>query len=243
MPKFPQNKTIRKVFIVLGIILGVALIVYLVITGRHYFTRRGIRQLNTYITSYGSFSPLAVVFLMVISTLIPPLPIPIPLIEMAAGYLFGFWPGLFLIWGSQAISSLSAYAASRIIGNKLFKKLLKNHYISLYRTYIVQNGPFAVFMTRATLSAPFNIVSFLAGLLEMDLGGFMIATVLGAIPEALLYAFVGSIIQHTRLRLWYVFILVILLGVLGPLLTLVMMKVMKTKKKRQTRSSKRRAKT
>jgi len=231
MPKLLRNKTLRKILIVLGIILGTALVVYLIVTGRRYFSRRGIRQIQTLSDSYGALSPLVIFALIFISTIIPPLPIPTPLIEMATGYIYGFWPAFFLVWVSQIISSIASFAIARYVGKRIFKGLLNNSVVVYFQKYIRQHGAMAVFITRTTLSSPFTIVSFLAGFTDMSTVNYTSATVLGTIAESGLYAFVGSIIKGTKLRLWFVFIFVVLLGSLGPLVTYLIMKYAKPRKR------------
>ena len=74
-----------------------------------------------------------------------------------------------------------------------------------------------IFITRATLAAPFNIVSFLAGLTNMNVVSFFTATLLGTIPESALYSLLGSVIKVTRIRLWYVYIAVVIVGSVVPM--------------------------
>ncbi len=218
MPKkIRNNPTVRKILLSIAILIGVAIVVYLIIQGRHYFNRRGIRQMQTVINSYGSLSPFALIFLIVISTVIPPLPLPIPLIEMAAGLIFGFGEGFLLVWVSQIIGSVAAFVMTRIVGKSIFRRMLENKIFNFYRRYIHDKGPLAIFTIRATMASPFNVVSFLAGLTQMKILNFTIATILGTIPESLLFSYVGSLLQSTRLRLWYIFILTVLLGAIGPI--------------------------
>ncbi len=224
MSSFFSNKKIRRLMTGLAIIITLAVLIYIIVQGRHYFSRRGIIRLQSFITPYGSFSPLVIVLLIVLSTVIPPLPLPIPLIEMAAGLMFGFWQGCLLVWFSQILSSILAFGITRFIGKRLFNKFLNNHFLLLYQRYIHKKGPLAIFITRATMSAPFNIVSFLAGLTQMSTLSFSTATTLGTIPESLLYPFIGSIIRHVRLKLWYIFIIVVILGAVGPIFTYFMIK-------------------
>lgn len=201
---------------ILGIIVLIAVIVYAIIAGRHALSRRNIRLMSGYITSYGVYSPYIVIGLIILSTLIPPLPLPIPIIELAAGYMFGFGPGFFLIWFSQIISSLCAFWATRLVGKRVIMFLRKYAIFRTYEHYVVGHGAMGIFVTRATLSAPMNIVSFLAGLTDMGMFSFFTATFLGTIPESLFYPFIGNLIRSTRIRLWYVWIAILLLGSVVP---------------------------
>jgi uncharacterized membrane protein YdjX (TVP38/TMEM64 family) len=226
-----NNTAIRKILLILAIIIGIAVLVYLIIQGRHYFNRRSLRQMQGVINSYGSWAPIAIILLIVISTLIPPLPLPIPLIEMAAGLIFGFGEGFLLVWTGQIIGSIGAFIMTRMIGKSIFKRILENRIFNFYRRYIHKKGPLAIFTIRATMASPFNVVSFLAGLTQMKILQFSTATVLGTIPESLLFSFIGSFLKSMRLRLWYIFILTVLLGAIGPVLMYVESKYLNPDKK------------
>lgn len=220
----------KRVIKICAIIIAVAVVIYLIINARHFLNFRLVRGMERMITSYGVWAPLAVVALIILSTAIPPLPLPVPLIEIAAGVIFGFWEGFILVWIAQIISSLIAYAATHIIGRRFLKGFMENKLFAPYKQYIHHGGPWAVFISRITLSAPFNITSFIAGIMAMDLGKFTVATVFGTLSESLLYPFIGSILRHARLGLWRIFILVVILSVIGPVITYIMMKRIGSKK-------------
>lgn len=206
----------RVILTVLGVIVIGVLLYFSITSGRAYFRRRNIRLMAAQVNGYGVLSPLAVFFLIFISTVIPPLPLPIPLIEIAAGYVFGFGEGLILVWVSEIISSLAAFAMTRYLGRKLFKKILESKLVIPYKQYVEENGAWAIVVTRAFMAAPMNIVSFLAGLTPMRPWIFIGATALGTIPEAILYPYVGMLLKTTRFSLWRLFIIIMIIGAIGP---------------------------
>ncbi len=205
-------------------------IIFIAFHGQRYFSRREIRLLDTQISSFGQISPLIVLSLILLSTLIPPLPLPVPLIEIATGLIFGFWPGFFLVWVSQIISSSLAFFLSRIFGKRLFKNILTSHIWDFYRRYLEKKGAMAVFITRMTMAAPFNIVSYLAGLTQMKTDQFLTATILGTIPESILFTIIGVQLKNIHIRLWYLFIALIILGVLGITGIFIIMRSSRNKK-------------
>jgi uncharacterized membrane protein YdjX (TVP38/TMEM64 family) len=229
--KLKNNKVLLYITFIL-VCFAVAMLLFLVFKGKHYFTHRGIREVEQYISSFGIWSPAIVFFLILLSTAIPPLPLPLPLLEIASGLMYTFWPAFILVWISQILSSLLAFGMSRYIGKRLLTSLLKNKYFLLYEHYVISKGPIAVLITRATMASPFNIVSFLSGLTHMRLAYFTLATIVGTIPESALYAYIGSIIRHSRFSLWHLFILVVLLGMIGPFVTLIAVKILNNNEKR-----------
>ena len=218
------HKTIRRVLVCLAIIIAIAVILYLIPQGRSYFSRRTIRQMGASISSHGILAPFFIIFLIFLSTAIPPLPLPVPLIEITAGLLFGFFPGFLTVWIGQILASVFAFFVTRILGKRFLRKFLSNKYISPYGEFVRKKGPLAVIMIRATMSAPFNIISFISGLTEMTPVTFTFATALGTIPEAALFAFIGTILKTTRIRLSYVFIFLVILGFAGPVMTYFILK-------------------
>lgn len=204
--------------------MAALLLVWLIIQGQHFFNRRAIRQEQSLINSFGNFSALAVIFLMLISTAIPPLPLPIPLIEITSGLVFGFWGGFILVWASQILSSTLAFFMARYFGKRLFGGILKSHIWDYYRKLLARRGKLAVFIIRATLAAPFNVISFLSGLTEMKPLGFIGATALGTLPEAILFSLIGAQLKNVHIRLWYLFIAITILGSLGTLGTFLLLR-------------------
>src|SRR5258708_7118018 len=93
---------------ILAVLLSVCIgffFLFLFTHSRTYFGRRVILGEQRYILSYGGWAPVFVFSLILLSTIIPPLPLPVPLIEIAAGFAFGFLPGALVVWISQVLSS------------------------------------------------------------------------------------------------------------------------------------------
>jgi len=104
---FPIPKKNRRAATISTVIIAIIVSYYYHFPGEAYFTRRGIRQMSSLITSYGILSPLAVIFL-IFKYRIPPLPFPCRLSKLQPGTSSDFGPELFLVWFSQIISSLFA---------------------------------------------------------------------------------------------------------------------------------------
>ncbi len=233
--KNPRRKWLRILSICLGVAVVVAILYFTVSSGRSYLRRRNIRFMATEINGYGPLAPFAVFFLIFISTVIPPIPLPIPLIEIAAGYIFGFWEGLIIVWVSEIISSLAAFASTRFLGRrKIFRRILGSKFVTPYRQYIDRSGPTAIIVTRAFMAAPMNIVSFLAGLTMMGIWTFIFATAVGTIPESILYPYVGMLLKTTRFSLWRLSIILVVISIVGPLSMFILQRMQGVRRKRKT---------
>lgn len=225
-----SRQDIYRILTAIAIVITLAASIYAVYTGRRYFSNRNLRQIGVEIKSYGVWSPIIIFVLFVLSTVIPPIPIPTTFLEIAAGIIFGFWPGVILIWISQFVSAVACFSLSHKVGKIFADKIAKSKIFTFFREFIEKKRAWAVFVLRATMSAPFN-VSYFAGLMQMDGGGFVAASAFGIIPETILFVFLGTLIdERVRFRLWYVFLGTLILNYL-PLLIVMLSKYFHRKNK------------
>lgn len=212
----------------LVVLAGAAL--FLILHAHQFLNRRLLTQMERTLHSFGAWAPLGVVALIILSTAIPPLPLPVPLVEMAAGLLFGFGEGFGLVWIAQMVASLFAFFSTRLIGQRFFKSLLANKLVAPFQRYVQEGGPLGVTLMRATMAAPFNSISYLAGITGMKVSQFTLATAVGILTEATLYPLVGSILRPAHLSLPRVFILVVIVGAIGPVATYALTRILKSRK-------------
>lgn len=219
-----RNKKYKRYLLILLIALFVAVSIYLFLHGSNNFNHRGLRKIHHFIQSFGIFSPIIIIFLIFLSTAIPPLPLPVPLIELVAGVTLGFYEGAFIVWVSQIGSSVLAFYIAKYFKKRFFgESILKDRRWDVYRSYLNKKGAFAIFLIRFVMGAPFNIISYLAGLTQITILNFIIATALGTIPESLLYTFLGSQIRTFHISLVFLSLIVIIIGTLGFIFTLILM--------------------
>jgi uncharacterized membrane protein YdjX (TVP38/TMEM64 family) len=222
-----------RVVKILVLVVLAAVAVFLALHARQFLNRRLVLRMDHTLVSFGAWAPVAVVGLILLSTVIPPLPLPVPLIEIAAGVLFGFSEGFYLVWIAQMIASLFAFWATRVVGQKLFKNLLENRWVAPFRHSVQEGGPLGVLLLRATMAAPFNSVSLAAGITRMKVGEFALATGIGVLIESTLYPWVGSILRRAHLSLGPVFIVIVTVGALGPIATYAVTKLWRSRRRLQ----------
>ncbi|MEM3374538.1 MAG: VTT domain-containing protein [Candidatus Woesearchaeota archaeon] len=149
---------------------------------------------------------LAVVIGVALETII--VPIPSPLILMAAGYiliphttlleilsksiLIAFVAGL-----AQTIGSFLLYIPGYYIGKPFIQKYEKYHGISwkeiqhFQKKFDSTKEEIAIFFLRALPIIPLSIISGLSGIMKIDLKKYTIATFLGLLPRNLILIFSG----------------------------------------------------
>ena len=216
---------------VAAVVVTLVAAIYGLVNGRKYFSNRTLRQVGTEIKTFGIWSPLVIFSLMLLAALVPPLPIPMPFLEISAGIIFGFWPGAVLILISQIASAIACFSLSKRIGRMFVEKIVNLPVFAFFKQFIEKKGALAVFVFRATMSCPFNI-SYFSGLISMDSNNFFWASALGSIPETTLFVYIGTLIsQRVRFRLWYVFIILLILNYLPTGILLVMNYLKKNKRR------------
>jgi uncharacterized membrane protein YdjX (TVP38/TMEM64 family) len=221
--KSSDAQKIRRILIIIGIIF-VILSVLGVFAARGSFTRRNIRILTRQTQTYGPLSPFILLGLLFLNIAIPPLPLPVSILEMAGGYLYGFGPGVLIIWGAQVLAGLFDFWLARYIGKRIFRSILTHPYIKTYRTFLTAEGPKAIVIMRSLLASPWNVASVLPGLSDMTVGSFLWATAVGSVPEALLFAAIGTYLRHTRFNIWYVFLLILVVTAASPFITYLLLR-------------------
>ncbi|NTV23863.1 MAG: hypothetical protein HGA85_05850 [Nanoarchaeota archaeon] len=153
---------------------------------------------------------LAVVAGVLIETVI--VPIPSPLILMAAGYILVPHAGLAEIGASiltisiiagiaQTIGSLLLYLPGYYIGKPFIQKYHKLHGVSWHEIEMFQDkfskGKsefFTVFMLRAVPVIPLSFVSGACGIIKMKFREYLLSTFTGVIPRNIVYASAGFLL-------------------------------------------------
>jgi len=227
---FKKKNFKRIAIIILVTLLLVGL--FFLLRNQNFLRRRLLRQFQDYVLSFGPLAPIIIILMIFLNTLIPPLPIPIPMVELASGVIFGFWGGWIVAWFGQIISSFSAFAVTRFLNKTFLSKWINNKRWSFYQEYLNQSGTKAILITRGTMTSPFNIISFLAGTSSMSWVSFLWATALGVIPETVLYVLIGSQLRYLHIRLIWLSTIILAISLAGVGLTFLLTPYIKSQIKK-----------
>jgi len=146
-----------------------------------------------YIKSYGSWS---IVAFLVISTIRPlAVFIPITLLTLVAGSLYGPFYGFLLAMVSIIISSNVAFLISRYLGKSFIEKLIKKK-VEKINLRVEKSGFKIIFIMRISGVFPLDILSYAAGLTKVRYRDFMMATILGSMAETFSVANMGHNIKN-----------------------------------------------
>ncbi len=133
-------------------------------------------------------------FLMVLQSLIAP--IPSELVLLSGAMIFGLWKGVILgIIGSMLSAAITYYISNkggRAILEATGEKIgLADKMISIMDEWIERWGFWAIVVGRAVPVIMFDPVSYAAGISNIKPKHYYIATLIGSIPRAIFYAYLG----------------------------------------------------
>lgn len=142
------------------------------------------------IRQQGAAAPLALIGLMVVAVVVPPLP-SVPL-DIAAGAVFGIaWGVAWVLIGAE-IGAIIAFLLARRLGRSRLEHRIDPQLLSRVDGAVERHGMLAVLVLRLVPAFHFDLVSYAAGLTPMSLGRFAIATLIGMTPPVIAIVAVGD---------------------------------------------------
>ena len=145
-----------------------------------------------FVNSYGTYAMVVSFLLMVLQSLIAPLPA--FLITFANANLFGWWQGAILSWSSAMAGAALCFVISKILGRDMVEKLTSKAGLNQIDVFFERYGKQSILIARLLPFISFDIVSYAAGLTSMKFWPFFIATGLGQLPATIVYSYVGGML-------------------------------------------------
>ena len=174
-----------------------------------------VGALRDYIMSFGAWAPLISLLLMVLQSLVAPLPA--FLLAFANGLAFGvFWGGL-LTFVSALLAAAISFWIGRGLGRSAVELLVGASGVAAADAWFVRRGAWAILIARLVPIISFDAISYAAGLTGMRFHWFLAATALGIAPATFLYAFLGERAPQTILILFAAFGVIAVLGAIASL--------------------------
>lgn len=119
---------------------------------------------------------------------------PATLVTMTATYLYGPVRGITYAMIASNLSSMIAYFIGRFFGSGFLQNIEQNKTVGIYADRLRRES-FQTTMILRFLFLPYDLVSYFSGFLRIDLGWFMLATVLGSIPGTISFGMLGASIE------------------------------------------------
>ncbi|MEA4962628.1 TVP38/TMEM64 family protein [Lutispora sp.] len=145
-----------------------------------------------FVKSYGAYAVVVSFLLMVLQSIIAPLPA--FLITFANANLFGWWQGAILSWSSAMAGAALCFWIAKILGRDVVEKITSKAGLNQIDIFFERYGKQSILIARLLPFISFDIVSYAAGLTSMKFWPFFIATGLGQLPATIVYSYVGGML-------------------------------------------------
>ncbi len=146
---------------------------------------------RAWVAEWGVTAPLIFLAAQIVQVLV--FVIPGETVQIAGGYLFGFWGGVTLSAAGIAIGSTLTFLLARTLGPAFVHRFLKPGQItrleSIARSPNVQIGFFLLFVIPGI---PKDILCYAAGLTPMRFGWFLAVSLTGRLPGIIGSTLMGS---------------------------------------------------
>lgn len=173
--------------------IGMLIILYFIVYHRRVFFHINFEYIKTYILSYGKYAALCFILIYSIKPIV--LVVPASLLSILAGNIFGPLVGLLLSIVSCFFAGTLAFCLSKILGKPFVDRILKGRAIKLGES-IEKRGFLIMFIMRLSFIFPYDGLSYAAGLSKMKYSDFILGTILGILPEMIVYSIIGGNIDN-----------------------------------------------
>ncbi|MFE5934134.1 TVP38/TMEM64 family protein [Streptomyces sp. NPDC056470] len=117
---------------------------------------------------------------------------PKPVLNVAAGVLFGAPQGLLLAVAGTTLGAVLAFGLGRGLGREALRPFLKGKALAALDRRLTEQGFRSVFLLRVVPGVPFPAVNFAAAFSGVRLRSFAAATALGVLPGTAAYVVAGA---------------------------------------------------
>ena len=156
------------------------------------FSSMSIEAIAEYIRSFGIYAILASFLLMVLQSVVAPLPA--FLITFANAAIFGWWQGALLSWISSMAGAVLCFYIARILGRDVVEKLTSKYAMASVECFFEKYGKHTILICRLLPFVSFDFISYAAGLTPMGFVAFIVATGIGQLPATIVYSYVGGML-------------------------------------------------
>ena len=165
----------------------------------------------------GPMAPLVLIGAMILAVVVSPIP-SLPL-DLAAGVAFGPWLGTtYAVIGAE-IGAIISFLIGRALGRDLLTRLLRTN-VAFCEKCSDAHLVLLVTVARLVPLFSFDIVSYGAGLTNMSLKAFALATLVGTIPPTFALTSFGSSVTTAQWPLMLAGIVMVAVFVLAPKLVM-----------------------
>ena len=154
-------------------------------------------EIGAYLRSWGVWGPVISLAIMVAQAIVAP--IPGALVVFANGIAFGTFWGTVISVAGQTLAAIVCFWIARLLGRGPVEKLVGRFGLESLDRWVGRWGVVGIIVLRMVPGMAFDGVSYGAGLLNMRLRTFALATMIGITPQSLFYIWM---IEHYPTLTW-----------------------------------------
>jgi uncharacterized membrane protein YdjX (TVP38/TMEM64 family) len=154
------------------------------------------REISQWVGQLGIWGPIIFIIAMVLQLFL--LIVPSPLLMVVAVLAYGPVWGALLSIGAITVSATVGYALGRWLGSAVIRKFIGKKKEHRIKDYVERYGLWAVIATRLAPFLSNDAISLVAGAVTMTYWKFILATLAGITPLAVLIAWFGE--DNSRLK-------------------------------------------
>lgn len=179
-----------------------------------------------YLREFGIYAALVSFALMLLQSIIAP--IPAFLITLSNAAIFGWVWGAALSWSSAMVGAALCFFIAKILGRDVVEKLTSQKALETTDEFFEKYGKHTIIVCRLLPFVSFDLISYAAGLTSMRFWGFFVATGIGQLPATLVYSYFGQNLSGGGKAIFLTLIMLFSLSII----IYIAKKVYETKKKK-----------
>ncbi|MFD8146460.1 TVP38/TMEM64 family protein [Streptomyces sp. NPDC059708] len=118
--------------------------------------------------------------------------VPRPLLNLAAGAVFGTWFGLAAAVGGTVLGAGVSFGLGRIMGQEALRPFLRGRWLKAADAQLSRHGFRSMLAVRIFPGVPFAAANYLAAVSRCGWLPFLLATALGTVPNTAAYVVAGA---------------------------------------------------
>jgi len=218
MPKRPVTAATRTKIALLTLISGLLIYVSILYSPTIIYLISSPENFQTFIASYGPEGVGIYILFQMLQVIIAV--IPGELIQVAGGYIFGFWPGTFYSMIGITLGSMSAFFLARTLGYPLLWLFFDDTQLERFAFYLNSSrAGVTTFLLFLIPGLPKDMLTYLAGLTPIVPFNFLILAMAARLPGIVISTSVGTNLGSSNYiqAFWWSLLAVafLLLGLIG----------------------------
>jgi uncharacterized membrane protein YdjX (TVP38/TMEM64 family) len=143
---------------------------------------------------------------------------PAEIVDAAAGFVYGFWPGLALVAAGWMLNAWAAYAIGHSLAHPVLQRMLGPKRFQRAEAMVARGGVTLLLTVRLIPILPFSLISYAAGAARVPAWRYTWTTFVGYTPITALATYLGSRLEelhptHPLVLGSLAIVLVLLLGI------------------------------